>query len=374
MNPFSPDPSTYEEQFQAKAKKLEQLLSPYLPKGKRIVTFQSPKLNFRARTEFKIWHQGDDTHYAMSNREDNNKLYFVESFPIASLAINELMPPLKERLKSEPLLRDKLFQITFLGTSAGDMLVTLIYHKALGDDWAQSARSLGEEFNIKIVGRSRKQKLVISDDKVEEIFQVSDNLYRYKQLEGNFSQPNTSICKEMLNWADSILDKESEPSENSTLKKRDLLELYCGNGNFTLPLSKHFTKVLATEISKSLIKLALENCALNEIDNIAFVKMAAEDISQAIEGIREFHRLKEVELSSYDFSTVFVDPPRAGLDQGTCDMVQKFENILYISCNPDTLTANLQQLCKTHTIHHAAFFDQFPYTDHMECGVYLCKH
>ncbi|MGL4614708.1 MAG: tRNA (uridine(54)-C5)-methyltransferase TrmA, partial [Shewanella sp.] len=70
-------------------------------------------------------------------------------------------------------------------------------------------------------------------------------------------------------------------------------------------------------------------------------------------------------------NTIFVDPPRAGIDPDTLALVQGYERILYISCNPETLKDNLEQLCKTHKISRFALFDQFPYTDHMESGVLL---
>jgi tRNA (uracil-5-)-methyltransferase len=70
-------------------------------------------------------------------------------------------------------------------------------------------------------------------------------------------------------------------------------------------------------------------------------------------------------------NTVFVDPPRAGLDEHTEKMVAAFDSIIYISCNPETLAANLAHICQTHNISRFAMFDQFPYTHHMECGVFL---
>jgi len=68
---------------------------------------------------------------------------------------------------------------------------------------------------------------------------------------------------------------------------------------------------------------------------------------------------------------VFVDPPRAGLDDGTRDLVSDFDHIIYISCNPETLQRDLDALSNTHTIERMAMFDQFPYTDHAECGAFL---
>ncbi len=66
-----------------------------------------------------------------------------------------------------------------------------------------------------------------------------------------------------------------------------------------------------------------------------------------------------------------MDPPRAGLDDGTIALAKDFDNILYISCNPETLRANVAALSATHRIAAAAAFDQFPYTHHLECGLLL---
>jgi tRNA (uracil-5-)-methyltransferase len=161
--------------------------------------------------------------------------------------------------------------------------------------------------------------------------------------------------------------------ENTSESSSDLCELYCGGGNFTIPLSTKFNKVLATEISKTSIKSALRNCSLNEIDNIEFIRMSAEEFTEALEFKRDFRRLKDVDLKSYDFDTIFMDPPRAGLDDITRDLGKDFNKIIYISCNPETLHRDLQELTKTHKIVRFALFDQFSYTNHIESGVVLEK-
>ncbi|EXJ41469.1 tRNA (Uracil-5-)-methyltransferase family protein [Vibrio parahaemolyticus VPTS-2010_2] len=101
--------------------------------------------------------------------------------------------------------------------------------------------------------------------------------------------------------------------------------------------------------------------------------MSAEEFTEAMEGKREFRRLKDngVDLKSYNCNTIFVDPPRAGMDVDTCKMVQGYERIMYISCNPETLKENLDILSETHNVTRFALFDQFPYTHHMEAGVLL---
>jgi len=78
-----------------------------------------------------------------------------------------------------------------------------------------------------------------------------------------------------------------------------------------------------------------------------------------------------IDLDDYQFSTVFVDPPRAGIDVKTLQLIARFDHIIYISCNPETLADNLKVLCETHVIVRTALFDQFPYTDKIESGVWL---
>jgi tRNA (uracil-5-)-methyltransferase len=91
----------------------------------------------------------------------------------------------------------------------------------------------------------------------------------------------------------------------------------------------------------------------------------------ALDKVRTYERLKNIQLDEYRFSTVFVDPPRSGLDPATNAFVSRFDHIIYISCNPHTLKDNLKQLYQTHRLTRMALFDQFPYTEHRECGVIL---
>ena len=212
-----------------------------------------------------------------------------------------------------------------------------------------------------MIGRSRKQKLTLERDYVLEKLQVDNQDYQYQQVEGGFTQPNAGINQQMLAWS---LDKTRGGGG-------DLLELYCGNGNFTCVLAQNFNRVLATEISKISVKSATTNLHSNAIDNVTIVRMSSEDFCQALEGVRPFRRLQDIDLQRYRFSTIFLDPPRAGLDNLTLRLAMKFDNILYISCNPLTLKENLKVFGSSHQIEHFAVFDQFPYTHHLECGVLL---
>lgn len=355
--------SSYQQQLDAKIERISAQFAEYQPPALEV--FQSPEKYFRMRAEFRIWHTEDDMFYAMfeRNEDQQKKVIRIDEFPVADLSINQLMPKLLQALKADPLLSIRLFEVHFLATLSGQVLVSLIYHRKLDESWEPAAKALAEQLNIKLIGRSRGQKFVLSDEYVVEELSVFNRTYQYKQIESSFTQPNAQVCQNMLEWACDAAEQSDQ----------DLLELYCGNGNFTLPLSTKFRRVLATELAKSSVYAAEWNIEQNQIENIQVARLSAEEFTQAYNGERVFRRLQEanIDLATYDFDTVFVDPPRAGIDDKTLKLLQRFQRIIYISCNPDTLHDNLKQLSQTHKISKFAMFDQFPYTHHVETGVLL---
>lgn len=359
MNSMDLSPASYQRQLDEKTIRIRQDFSEFsLPK---ISIYPSAEKHFRMRAEFRVWHNDHQSDFVMFDEE--RRPYAVNDFPIGSQLINRLINELKFAVNSDEVLRHKLYQIEFLTTQSGEALITLIYHKPLNETWVEKARALKEKLNVDIIGRSRKQKLQVERDYVIEHMNVAGRDYIYQQVEGGFTQPNAGVCQSMLNWA----------VGNSKGFGGDLLELYCGNGNFTLPLAQNFDKVLATEVSKTSVESALFNIEKNAVKNIQIARMSSEEFSQALDGVREFNRLRHVNLKDYKFSTIFVDPPRAGLDPHTTSIAQRFDNIIYISCNPETLRENLRTITHTHQITAFALFDQFPYTHHAECGVILLK-
>ena len=354
------DPDNYQQQLKHKLERLKnQFAGLELP---QISVLASEPLNFRMRAEFRIWHEDGQAHYAM-NRPGEKRPYRIDNFPIASKLINQLMPALLSEINASPVLSKRLFSVEFLSSLSGEVLITLIYHKPLNEQWRTEAKTLSAKLSTGIIGRSRKQKVVLDKDYITERLQVGGRQYSYQQIENSFTQPNARVNEKMLAWALNC----------SRNLGGDLLELYCGNGNFTCVLAENFEKVLATEISKISVRSAQHNFQANGIHNIVVVRISSEEITQVLNNVRPFRRLREIALNNYNFSTVFVDPPRAGLDDETLELVSKFDNIIYISCNPDTLKENLDTLNKSHQVQQFAVFDQFPYTHHLECGALLKK-
>ncbi|MFT5662328.1 MAG: tRNA (uracil-5-)-methyltransferase [Sulfurimonas sp.] len=321
----------------------------------------SPEQHYRSRSEFKIWHTGEEINYAM-NHIDKKNVVLIDSCPQVSVPIATIMPKLLEALRKAEI-GFKLFGADFLSSSSGEVVVSLLYHRKLDDAWQEKATKIANELGIYIIGRSRKQKLIIGQDYITETLSINGEVYKSKHIENSFTQPNARVNEKMIAWSLKQLDGIDG----------DLLELYCGAGNFTIPFAAKFGKILATEISKSSINAAKANMLLNDVTNIEFVRMSVEEFVQALDGVREFRRMKDIDIETYSLSTIFVDPPRSGMDEASCRFSARHENILYISCNPETLLRDLSLLCETHEVVEMAIFDQFPYTHHVEMGVKLVK-
>jgi tRNA (uracil-5-)-methyltransferase len=355
-------------QYDAQLSEKEQRISAQFQRFgvHQLEVFSSEPTNYRQRAEFRVWHDGDDLFHIMFDQQTKDKIR-VDTFDPAAPLIGEVMQVIIDSLKPCEILRRKLFQIDYLSTLSGEILVSLLYHKPLDDEWLSEIKALKEKlsckYNIDFIGRARKQKVVLGEDFVTERLTVNAQELIYQQVENSFTQPNAKVNINMLEWAQDLC----KPLKN------DLLELYCGNGNFSIALAGSFDKVLATEISKSSVYSAQYNIAKNNVDNLAIIRMSSEEFTQAMNGERTFSRLEGIDLKSYNCQTILVDPPRAGMDTLTCDLVANYESIIYISCNPETLERDLDHLTRTHEVKRFAIFDQFPYTPHIESGVFLQK-
>jgi tRNA (uracil-5-)-methyltransferase len=356
----------YQAQLDAKHAILTSLLSPFTDGDILQHAFIAPSSpsHYRMRAEFRVWHEGEDLYHIMFDKTSKQQ-YRVDQFAPASRLINRAMTDVIAHIKAQPILRHKLFQIDYLSCTTDEVVVSLLYHRQLDDEWQVAIEALratlSQFYKIDFIGRARKQKRICERDYVMEALTIHDKIYTFKHIENSFTQPNALVNCQMIEWAADIGRELSG----------DLLELYCGAGNFSIPLADYFDNVLATEISKTSVAAAQENIQANDLNNCTILRMSSEEFVSAIKGEREFRRLADIDLTQYQLNTVLVDPPRAGLDDDTCEMISEYNNIIYISCNPHTLADNLKVLSRTHDVKQVALFDQFPFTEHMEAGVLL---
>lgn len=192
-----------------------------------------------------------------------------------------------------------------------------------------------------------------------------DKPFTYLRQEGRFCQPNAYMNPSMLSFVKQRIHSHT---------REDLLEMYGGDGNFSIALAGSFRRVLVTEVVKSAHTLQALNAQRNGITNITSVRLSGAETMSALRGEREFFRLRGVDIGGFRFSHVLVDPPRSGIgDPAMLDFLAGFAYIIYISCNPASLESDLHSLARSHTIEHFALFDQFPHTSHKECALILRK-
>ena len=164
----------------------------------------------------------------------------------------------------------------------------------------------------------------------------------------DFTQINVEINRKMINFAIEYL--QPQPDDN-------ILDLFCGVGNFTLPLAKKAKSVTGVEGAAELIDRAGKNAELNNIDNVDFfvADLAADDM------VYEFMKR--------DYDKLLLDPARTGAKEIISALNMKtIKRIVYVSCNPATLARDAGILVneKGFKLKKAGIMDMFPHTTHVE--------
>lgn len=334
-----------------KLKRTKEILGAFY--NEKIEFFDSAVSGFRSRAELRLWHDENGVHYAM-NKIDK-KPVIVQNCAIVDEKIARIMPKLLAKLNENFKLKERIFGVEFV-TSKDEICVVLLYHK----DILSIQNELSElfrELKVSIIARSRGKKLVFGDEILNEKLKINSEIFKYKISFDGFIQPNRAVNEKMIEYVYNLLKNK---------QNGDFLELYCGHGNFTLALARCFNKVLATEINKTSIALARQNAKLNNIENVKFLRLSAEELSDAFKGVREYNRLKDIKLSDYKFSHILVDPPRAGCAKSVIEIIKNYENIIYVSCAQDSLARDLELLKPTHIVEKMALFNQFAHTRHIE--------
>lgn len=164
----------------------------------------------------------------------------------------------------------------------------------------------------------------------------------------DFLQINTELNKAMIAQAMDWL--APQPEERA-------LELFCGLGNFSLPLARRVAQVIAVEGEASLVARADANAQRNGIDNVNFHTA----------DLFEDHKSAAWLSGDYDFA--LIDPPRAGAEEAVAWLADKgIRRILYVSCHPATLARDAGILVNNYgyRLARAGVMDMFPHTQHVE--------
>jgi 23S rRNA (uracil1939-C5)-methyltransferase len=171
---------------------------------------------------------------------------------------------------------------------------------------------------------------------------------------GQFVQVNGEINRQMIDQVLSLLRKTSVEKKSSDVKSL-AVDLFCGAGNFSLPLAAHFDRVIGIEGLEGLVRSAKANAQRNNLTNVEFMVSDLSDWA----GMR---KLKEkVDL-------VLLDPPRNGA-AGAMPLIVKAKpkQVIYISCHPSTMVRDAKLLTEAgYSLSAAGVMDMFPHTAHVE--------
>lgn len=248
------------------------------------------------------------------------------------------------------------------GVRTGELLVNVVTSSEEGFDeeaFVEMIRSLPLESEVVGILRTINDRLA---DAVycDELRVLDGRDYYMEEIMGlkfkvsafSFFQTNVEAVENLYSYAIDLIDD---------FNNKTAFDLYCGTGTITQTLAKKAGKVIGIELVEEAVEAAKANAALNGLDNCEFI---AGDV---------FEVLKNVEEKP---DVIVVDPPRVGIKPDALDKIIGYgvDQIVYISCNPKTLTENLYYMqYYGYDVISVKPFDNFPGTKHTEAVALLQK-
>lgn len=325
-------------------------------KIKPILSAAAP-FGYRQRIQLKVNYSGSKLSLGFNRRSSHFVVDIGDRCAIAANPINQAIPEIRDIIQSfkEP---DSIPQVDLASTE--DDSVSALFHYigenpgALAGYLAAKTQNSCRIRSISMqTGRKDTFRHVMGLEKLK--YAVSDSRGRELELfysPESFSQVNFSQNRVLVQ---TLLDYCSKIPLGS------ILDLFCGNGNFSLPLASMAHKVLGLESVEKSIALANDNALANDIKNAQYLCI------DSAAGIADLIR------SARHFDLVILDPPRTGAEE-VAKSVHGLSpaHLIYISCDPPTLARDLSTLRKCgFEVIHAQPVDMFPQTYHLESIVFL---
>lgn len=284
-------------------------------------------------------------------REKNNPRYItdIHQCPVLHAKVDKHIDTLRALLDALPDKRN----IAQIEVAAGDEVVALIIRNLspLTEESQDQLRKFGEQSQFRLYLQPAgpdSVTLFYPQDANEYLeYTLPDFALTYRFHPNDFTQINQNINRQMVNLAVDLLE----------LKSSDMvLDLFCGLGNFSLPLAQKSAQVIGLEGSQQMVERATMNAKMNKIENAEFACRNLEDwalTDTLVKGVNK----------------ILLDPPRTGALEIVKQMdVLKPELIVYVSCNPTTLARDANILVNNHgyELKAAGVMDMFPHTAHVE--------
>jgi 23S rRNA (uracil1939-C5)-methyltransferase len=276
----------------------------------------------------------------------------VLSGPVGQLPAGQLIEPLSQLLTGLSI-RQHIPQIEVAVADNALALVLRILTDLPPQDAVQLCRfavTHQVDFYLQRGGLDTVAPLKCEQHVVQPLYyQLPKSGLKFEFQPTDFIQINAQINEALVEIALESLELDSSAT---------VLDLFCGLGNFTLPLAQRAGHVVGVEGERTLIDRAQRNAALNNIANVEF---HVADLSQSVEHL----------VTRWDtgFSHVLLDPPRTGAI-GILPTIARFkpQRLLYISCHPGSLARDIAILVHDYgyVLKSAGVLDMFPHTAHVE--------
>lgn len=317
---------SYYNQLKYKEEKINNIINKYLDNNIKINEIVSSDLcfNYRNKVTFQIKEK-----VGFYNNK-SNEIVYIDNCLLANEKINNLIPYLNK-------LKLNNIKNIICRTNNTDIMIVINANSKIDENLV--IKTLKNLCTSIIINYKNNFKCIYGNN---YIINSIGNLKYYVTNDG-FFQINDNVTYKMY----------SKIKEYCNLNGNEkILDLYCGSGTIGLFLSNRCKQVLGIEINKSSIICANKNKALNNINNCEFICSDTNNI-----------KLND------KFDIIVVDPPRSGLSKKTInDIINlKPKKIIYISCDPMTLTRDLKILYNYYDILEITPFDMFPNTHHVEC-------
>jgi len=276
----------------------------------------------------------------------SNDLIDQKVCPVLLPELERLIPGLKSLLNSLQGKAD-LGHVELLYADQG-AVVLLRHLKALTAPDLKLIRSFSEQQQLNFFAQPSTNQCICLAGEEDLSYRLPEWDCSLHFSPTDFLQVNANINKKMVAQALQWLALE---------KSDQVLDLFCGLGNFTLPIARHAASVVGVEGVQKMVDRASSNARLNKQDNARFYQadLSAENLTQQ-------------EWAKQRFNKVLLDPARAGaLDCLAFIAEKKPSHIVYVSCDPLTLARDSQALLdKGYKLDKLGLLDMFPQTGHME--------
>ncbi|HCT3873046.1 TPA: 23S rRNA (uracil(1939)-C(5))-methyltransferase RlmD [Klebsiella michiganensis] len=305
---------------------------------------------YRRRARLSLNYQPKSQQLQMGFRKANaSEIVDVVQCPVLAPTLGALLPAVRECLSELKSVR-QLGHVELVQADNGPLMV-LRHTAALPAADKEKLERFSQSHGLSLY--LAPQSEILEHIRGEAPWYTSDGL-RLVFSPRDFIQVNDGVNQLMVRTALEWLD--IQPQDR-------VLDLFCGMGNFTLPLAKRAAQVVGVEGVPALVAKGQENAALNGLHNVTFFhENLEEDVTRQA-------------WAKHGFDKVLLDPARAGAAGVMLHIIKLApRRVVYVSCNPATLARDSDVLLQAgYTIQRLAMLDMFPHTGHLESMV-LFEH